>query len=176
MNSPKYAPPHTHLISVPSCTSEFLPTADLWLLEDRYPAIMISTNTHRIASVMELWTHLRDLRYDSHIMLQWFSTKWLALGWLIALWPLISIYATKHIIASILELNSPRWRLDLISIQLLGPRMKMRVPYSNHSVCPSVRLSVRPQMLVDAAVAKVSKVAYPNWVCGLPIRCRCAWA
>ena len=56
----------------------------------------------------------------------------------------------------------------------------MRVPFSNHSVCLSVRLSVHlsvhPQFFVDAAMAKVFKLPYPNWVWRQPMRDRCAWA
>ncbi len=48
----------------------------------------------------------------------------------------------------------------------------MRVPYSNHSDC----LTVCWWILVDAAVARVLKLPYPNWMHGLPMGCRCALA
>ena len=51
----------------------------------------------------------------------------------------------------------------VVNCQYLWPRMKMRVPHSNHSV---------KQILVDAAVAKVFKLPYPNWVSGPPMRGR----
>ena len=35
------------------------------------------------------------------------------------------------------------------SSQFLGPRLTRRVPYSNHSVCPSFCLSVRPSFCLS---------------------------
>ena len=55
---------------------------------------------------------------------------------------------------------------------LLGPHMKMWVPYNNHSI----QLSICPQMVADATATKVFELPYPNWVTGPPMRGRCVWA
>ena len=59
-------------------------------------------------------------------------------------------------------------RIDLHWNKLLGPCMKVWVPYSNHTFCLST-------VFVDTTVGKVFKLPYPNWVCGPPMRGRCAW-
>ena len=48
----------SHLISVPSCSSDFLPNFSLWFVDCFM--LIISTTTNCIISIFKLWTHLSE--------------------------------------------------------------------------------------------------------------------